>query len=104
MGAGRFGQVEVVDIQRRSRKHPGQLLFKGAPGSKHSTAKSVLVTVGDEPRAPWLDREQGRIHLHYPSMDIPELQALIAHPGDFVCYYWGSADSTQSHAWLLRTR
>lgn len=104
MDAKRLGQVEVVDIKRRSRKHPELLLFKGTPGSKHSTAKSVLATVGNEAQAPWLDRAQGRIHLHYASKEHPELQALMAEPGAFACYFWESADGTKSHAWLLRTR
>ncbi len=104
LGTGRFGQVEVVDIQRRSRRQPDILLFKGTPGSKHSTAKRVLVTVGDAANAPQMDRGHGQIHLHYASKDDPELKALLADPGAFVCYFWESADGRMSHAWLLCTR
>ncbi|MEO8734880.1 MAG: hypothetical protein ABI373_11165 [Flavobacteriales bacterium] len=100
-----FGHVEVLRIKRRSRKQPDLLLFKGTPGAKHSTVHSVLVTLAEfegEAPAPYYDREAERIHLHYSSADDPELQALLADPGSFMCYCWTSFDGAHSHAWLLR--
>ena len=102
-----FGHVEVLRIKRRSRKQPDLLLFKGSPGSKHSTARSVLVTVmerGGEIPTPYFDSGTGRIHLAYPDVLDPELQALLADPGSFMCYFWTSFDGAHSHAWLLSTR
>jgi hypothetical protein len=98
--------VEVLRIKRRSRKRPELMLFKGSPGSKHSTARSALVTLAEfegESPAPYFDREAGRIHLHYPGAEHPELQALLADPGSFMCYCWTSFDGAHCHAWLLRT-
>ena len=102
-----FGHVEVLRIKRRSRKHPELLLFKGAPASKHSIVKSALVTIAESPDqspAPWLDREKGRLHLCYPSLEHPELAALLKDPSAYMCYFWTSSDDAQSHAWLLKTR
>ncbi len=102
-----FGHVEVVRIKRRSRKHPELLLFKGAPASKHSIAKSVLVSIPDangELPAPWIDKEKGRIHLFYPNMEHPDLVDLMKDPGEYLCYLWTSSDGAKSHAWLLKTR
>ena len=101
-----FGHVEVVRIKRRSRKWPELLLFKGSPVSKHGVAKSVLITIneaGSGSTTPWLDLEKGRIHITYPSMEHAELQALLADPGSFLCYFWTSADGTKSLAWLLKS-
>lgn len=99
-----FGHVEALRIRRRSRKRPELLLFKGAPASKHSMVKSVLVTISDVPPAPWMDKEKGRIHLSYPTLGDSELQALLADPGAFMCYFWASSDGAKSLAWLLKTR
>ena len=102
-----FGHVEVVRIKRRSRKHPELLLFKGAPASKNSIAKSVLVSIPDangELPAPWFDREKGRIHLFYPNLEDPDLMPLMKDPSDYLCYLWTSSDGAKSHAWLLKTR
>lgn len=102
-----FGHVEVVRIKRRSRRHPDLLLFKGAPASKHSVAKSVLVSIPDangELPAPWIDKEKGRIHLFYSSMEHPDLVPLMKDPGGYLCYVWTSSDGSKSHAWLLKTR
>lgn len=106
-GSRSFGHVEVLRIKRRSRKHPELLLFKGAPASKHSIVKSALITIAvtpDQSPAPWLDREKGRLHLCYPSMEHPELEALLKDPSAYMCYFWTSSDGAQSHAWLLKTR
>lgn len=106
-GLRSFGHVEVLRIKRRSRKHPELLLFKGAPASKHSMVKSALVTIAEAPDqipAPWLDREKGRLHLSYPSLEHPELVALLKDPSAYMCYFWTSSDGAQSHAWLLKTR
>lgn len=98
--------MEVLDIRRRSRKHPELLLFKGHPGSKLSQVKSLLVNIGQDSGglapAPWLEREKNRIHLFFPSMDHPELQALVTAPGAFVCYFWSSPDGSKTLAWLLK--
>ncbi len=97
----------MVRIKRRSRRHPELLLFKGTPGTAASLARSVQVTIaaGPEPLpAPWYDREQGRIHLSYGSMDVPELVALLADPGGHACYLWESADGNDRHAWLVNAR
>ncbi len=102
-----FGHVEVLSIKRRSRKHPELLLFKGSPGSKHSIVKSALITIAETPDqtpAPWLDKENGRLHLCYPSQEHPELAALLKDPGAYLCYFWISSDGAQSHAWLLKIR
>lgn len=102
-----FGQVQVVRLKRRSRKHPELLLFKGTPASKHSLSKSVLITivgVNGEVPAPWIDKEKGRIHLFYASMEHPEVVAIMDDPGAYLCYLWTSSDGAKSHAWLLRTR
>ncbi len=102
-----MGHVEVVDIRRRSRKQSELLRFKGVPGSKHSVARSVLVTIVDQGIAlpsPWIDAEHEEIHMYYPTMDHPELQALLADPSGFVCYFWTSGDGLKSHAWLLQSR
>ena len=100
-----FGHVEVLRIKRRSRKKPDLMLFKGSPGSKHSTVRSALVTLatfeGKSP-APYFDQDAGRIHLHYSSTEDPELQALLDDPASFMCYCWISFDGAHSHAWLLR--
>lgn len=99
------GHVEVVRLKRRSRKHPELLLFKGAPASRHSVAKSVLIEITTDPslaKAPWMDLEKGRIHLCYASMEHPEVAALISDPGGWLCYLWTSSDGKQSHAWFLR--
>lgn len=101
-----FGHVEVVRIKRRSRKHPELLLFKGTPISKNGVMKSVLITIGDPSSGappPWLDMEKGRLHLSYPSMDHPELLALLDEPSAFLCYFWTSSDGTKSLFWLLRS-
>jgi|GEM_PF-1513374 len=100
-----FGHVEVLRIKRRSRKQPDLMLFKGSPGSKHSKVRSALVTLAEfagESPAPYFDPNAGRIHLHYTSAEHPELQALLAEPGSFMCYCWTSFDGAHSHAWLLK--
>lgn len=94
-------------MKRRSRKHPELLLFKGAPASRHSLSNSVLITIVDvngEVPAPWIDKEKGRIHLFYTSMEHPEVVAILDDPGAFLCYLWTSSDGAKSHAWLLRRR
>ena len=102
-----FGHVEVLRIKRRSRKHPELMLFKGSPGSKYSSVRSALITLvkpGKEIPTAQFDREAERIHLYYADVEDPELQALLADPGAYMCYFWTSFDSAHSHAWLLSTR
>lgn len=100
-----FGHVEVVRLKRRSRKHPELLLFKGGPASRESMAKSVLITItanGELP-TPWMDKENGRVHLFYPSLEHPDVVALTQDPGHHMCYLWTSSTGDKSHAWLLKT-
>lgn len=101
------GQVHVVRLRRRSRKRPGLLLFKGGPASRTSTARSVLVTIvppnGELP-GPWMDTDNGRIHLFYRGTDHPDVATLISDPGSCVCYLWTSADGRHGHAWLVKAR
>ena len=102
-----FGHVEVLRIKRRSRKQPELMLFKGSPGSKHSSVRSALITLvkpGEGMPTDHFDREAERIHLYYADAEDPELQALLADPGAYMCYFWTSFDSAHSHAWLLSTR
>lgn len=101
------GQVEVLRVRRRSRKHPELLLFKGAPASKRGRIKSAVVTLvpaGQDLPTPWLDPENQRLHVFYNDPQDKHLTALIADPGAFLWYFWTSADGKQSLAWLLRAR
>lgn len=101
------GHLEVLKIKRRSRKTEGPLVFKGSPGSKSSSIKSVQITFtgeGNGATALSLDKENGRMHLGYPTMEHPEVQALLADPRKHICYFWTSFDGAHSHAWVLRMR
>lgn len=101
------GQVEVLRIKRRSRKKPELLLFKGAPASKRSSVKSALVTLvapGEKVPTPYLDPENGRLHVYFDDAEDKDLVALVAEPHAFLWYFWKSFDGAQSHAWLLRAR
>lgn len=100
------GSLEVMRVTRAIPTSTDDLLFLGVPARAGSTARSLLVSFGEQAglEAPSMDALTGRIHLHYPHRDHPEVQALLHSKRNRFCYFWRSASGDRTHAWLLSSK
>lgn len=100
------GALEVMRVTKAIPTANGDLLFLGVPARVGSTARSLQVSFIGEGLlpAPQLDPKNGRLHLHYPHKEHPEVQALLNSKRERFCYYWRSADGERTHAWLLSSK
>lgn len=100
------GALEVMRITKAIPTNNGGLLFLGVPARHGSSARSLQVSFANETvlPAPQMDPSNGRIHLHYPHKDHPEVQALLNSKRNRFCYFWRSANGDQTHAWLLSSK
>lgn len=100
------GALEVMQITKAIPTNSGGLLFLGVPARHGSSARSLQVSFSSEDTmpAPQMDAGNGRIHLHYPHRDHPEVQALLNSKRNRFCYFWRSASGERTHAWLLSSK
>lgn len=100
------GALEVMRVTKAIPTTSGDLLFLGVPARHGSSARSLQVSFSAEGvlPAPRMDANNGRIHLHYPHKDHPEVQALLNSKRNRFCYFWRSANGDQTHAWLLSSK
>jgi hypothetical protein len=103
---GSSGALEVMRITKAIPTGSDDLLFLGVPVRHGSSARSLRVSFAQDGTmpAPRMDQNNGRIHLHYPHRDHPEVQALLNSKRDRFCYFWRSANGDQTHAWLLSSK
>ena len=100
------GALEVMRITKAIPTSSGDLLFLGVPARHGGSARSLQVSFIQEGAvpAPRMDPKNGRIHLHYPNKEHPEVQALLTSKRNRFCSFWRSAHGDQTHAWLLSSQ
>lgn len=100
------GDLEVLRITRRLSKEGDALEFAGLPARMGTKARGVRVRFTPDFLSvpPRFDAASGFIELYYPHRDHPEVRALLDARRNLFCYFWRSARSGQTHAWLLSSR